>query len=327
MERTTRWRLTCRMVGALIILAPGTLMAQKLRDGVIVDHDTAYISAPNQSVSAIDLLNGSVRWNSSNGALPLALNGNRLLTQVEPTPATQSRLELAVLNTAQSGARLQQASRALPAGVRAIIGETLRGKFRVAADREDGTALVAWDFQPRVPQGIAPRPDATDPQARAAAPATPAPGQTMRGTLRVNMTSGAIAPVTAAAPPAPLLRKLTATERSGVASTLAARDPYVSADGAHLAVSERIADDRTWNKYRWSIYDRGSGQSLGAIATHVSIAPFVVRNSRVIFTTTPYVHRELGEQPAKLRAYDLTSGSEAWSVEVRDLEYRGPVPP
>jgi hypothetical protein len=51
-----------------------------------------------------------------------------------------------------------------------------------------------------------------------------------------------------------------------------------------------------------------------------------VNDSVIVFETTPYVANGK-EEPAKLRGVDLRTGRETWSVEVREVEYRGPMPP
>lgn len=342
MERTARSRMVRHALGALLALTPAAVLAQQtgavlLRDGVIVDPaaNTAYVAAPDQNVRAVDLATGAPRWSSANAAKPLALLGNRVLAQVEPTASTQNRLELAVLSSRQ-GTVIRRATRALPAGVRASVGETLRGTFRALARPEDGTALVTWEYRPAFPRGVVPRGEdeaEAERDVRAPAPAAArAAGAINRGTLRINMTSGAVQSLAAAAPgtapaPAVSLRVLTAQERARLPALPPDQPAYVSADGLHVVVSQRVANDTTWNKYRWTVHELASGQRLGELQMHLSIAPFLVRNSQIVFTTTPFVHRDLGEQPAKLRAFDLATGREAWGVELRDLEYRGPLPP
>jgi hypothetical protein len=90
--------------------------------------------------------------------------------------------------------------------------------------------------------------------------------------------------------------------------------------------SERIADNDTWNKYRWTVYEKDSNRRLGEFRTHLAFAPFAVKGSILIYETTPFVKAGT-EEPAKLRGIDLTTGKEVWSVEVRENTFRGPFPP
>ena len=72
--------------------------------------------------------------------------------------------------------------------------------------------------------------------------------------------------------------------------------------------------------------ESASGRKVGETRSHIAFAPFVVRGSVLVFETTPYI-RGRDVQPAKLRGVDLGTGRETWGVEVREVVYRGPVPP
>ena len=105
---------------------------------------------------------------------------------------------------------------------------------------------------------------------------------------------------------------------------------FLSADGRHVLSSELVADDTVWDKYRWTIYDRDTGERVGEFRTYLPLAPFFVLDSEVVYETGPYVRQsETGpiEEPLKVRAVDLQTGQELWSQPVRDTTYRGPFPP
>jgi hypothetical protein len=101
---------------------------------------------------------------------------------------------------------------------------------------------------------------------------------------------------------------------------------FESADGRHVLASERTGDDLTWDKYRWTVFERATQRQVGEMRTHVSFAPFVVSDSTLIYETTPFT-RGKDEEPAKLRAVSLTNGAPVWAVEVREIAFRGPFPP
>jgi hypothetical protein len=107
-------------------------------------------------------------------------------------------------------------------------------------------------------------------------------------------------------------------------------DQFLSADGRHVLSSKRIANDSVWEKYRWTIYDRGTGERVGEFRNHLPLAPFFVLDSQVIYETGPYLRqtkKRLVDEPLKIRAVDLQKGQELWSRQVRDTIYRGPFPP
>ena len=82
-------------------------------------------------------------------------------------------------------------------------------------------------------------------------------------------------------------------------------------DGRHVLASQRVADDRVWEKYLWTVYERSNGRRLGEFRAHNAFNLFVVRNSLVIFETTPFARLGSPEEPAKLRAISLGNGREA----------------
>src|SRR5688572_2191690 len=103
-----------------------------LREGILVHptQNVAYVMTPEGGVAAVELGSGAVRWTSSAAAKPLALVGNRLVSQVEPkTAAAKDNLELAVLNVQERGATIVRNAADLPDNVRVAVAETLDGKF------------------------------------------------------------------------------------------------------------------------------------------------------------------------------------------------------
>ena len=265
-------------------------------------------------VAALDLTTGARRWRSSAGDKPLLILGSQLVTQVEPH-AIGSRLEVVALNTADGGKVSSRAATVLPASVHVSLGETLRGTFRLTAQQVGGDAMLYWTFIPAPTRGME--------DDRESPGAVPTAGQ--QGAVRVRLRSGAAMVLESrntAAPTEPRWIVSSDAAQRGVAGT-----QYESADGRHILASVRVADDRVWDKYRWTVFERATRRRLGEFRTHVSFSPFIVRNSLVVFETTPYERRGQPSEPAKLRAISLTTGREAWSVPVREIVFRGPMPP
>jgi hypothetical protein len=314
------------------MLSTGALVARgqsgtatALRPGIVIDPsgNTAYVMTPEGGVAAIDLASGAKRWTSNAAAKPLAIVGNRLVSQVQPTTRT-NRLELAVLDTSQRGAVAVRSATELPSSVRVGIGETLDGKFDTEPRLVGNSAVVAWRFEGQRLRGIIE--DAEGGETNVAPEAQRAgTQQPLQGAVQIDMTTGAASPADVgltAAVPEQKRWILSANERvAGAAPT-----QYESADGRHIIASERIADNRTWAQYRWTVFERATNRRVGEFQTHLAFTPFVVRDSTLIYETTPYI-RSGNEEPAKLRGINLTTGQEAWSVEIRELVYRGPYPP
>jgi hypothetical protein len=313
----------CAQVIAALWGRPSAAQAVTLRPGLLVDpaRRVAYVMAPGGRIAAVDLGTGVTRWSSSDGAMPLALVGDRLIALVEPRTAG-NRFELAALNTKENGTRTVQGAVELPAGVRVSIGQSLAGTFSTVARPSGGNVIVSWSFVPaRLARGML---GPEDSLARRGEKRIGRPGP-IRGALSMNPATGNVRQLDTTAVPALLPPQWIIPRKDLIAA--AAATQYLSVDGRHVLASELVGDDRVWDKYRWTIYERASGRRLGELRTYLSFSPFLVQDSLVVFETTPFGRRGEGEQPAKLRAVSVVTGAEVWGVEVRELVYRGPVPP
>jgi len=301
-----------------------------LADGVVVDatRGIAYVMSPNASVAAIGLDRGDTLWASKEAARPLALAGTLLVAQAEPSADRPRTLRVVTLDTSRRGETKVKGSIDLPDEVQAPVAETLTSSFTATADLRAGEVIIIWKHAARSVKGIAPRAEEVSTgEAPLALPRGRVP-PIKGGSVRMNLTTGALTPLAygaeaAAEPRGPTLDTPPPNER--VKDAPGAQ--FLSSDRGHVLVSQRVADDRVWDKYRLTVYERATGRRIGEIRSHVSAAPFLVRDGLLVFATRPVARGEGGEQPPKLRAFDLGSGKEAWSVELRDTEYRGPFPP
>jgi hypothetical protein len=272
----------------------------------------------NGGIAAVDLTSGATRWTTTVAGKPLALVGNLLVVQLEPR-AQGNRLGIASLRTQLRGERASSDSVILPAGVRVSLGETLHGTFNLTAQPMGSDVTLLWTFVPAPKRGME---DEADSLTRA----TTIAGRPLirRGLLRVRPSTGAITQLDTSRAPLPREPLWILPAEAKIPG--AAPTQYESADGRHVVASERVGDERVWDKYRWTIYERG-GRRLGEFRTHISFTPFVVLDSLVIFETTPYERAGQAAEPAKLRAFSLASGREVWGVPVREVVFRGPYPP
>lgn len=309
---------------SLVIAQPGTNNGTTLRPGIIFDPaaNVAYVMTPD-GIAAIDLVTGAKQWTSSEAAKPLALAGHLLVSQVAPRSAT-SRLELVVLDTQERGAARVRSVAELPSAVRVSISQTLEGKFSAEARPVGNNAIVTWTFERLPMRGLVEESEVNENKLNnLTGPGRRTQAQT-EGAVEMNLSTGALSPVSTTVSTLSETRRWLVTANEKISG--AAPVQYESADGRHIMASERVADDRVWDKYRWTIFERATNTRVGEFRTHLSFAPFVVRNSTLIYETTPYI-RAGREEPAKLRGVNLTSGQEIWGVEVRELVFRGPFPP
>lgn len=280
----------------------------------------AYVMTPDGGIAAVDLTNGAAVWSTHDAAMPLALVGNLLVAQVQPTTLS-NRLQLVTLNTQARGARVGRGVAELPAGVQVSIGETPHGNFSIDARASAGNAVVTWTFVSAERRGMEGPADTVPPGRQGVRPVQP---RIARGALRMNPATGAVTRLDSTTPRRPSPRWLLPPNERVKDAPLT---QYQSADGKHVLVTEVVGDDRVWDKYRWTIYDGTTRRPIGEHRTHVSFAPFVVHDGLLIYETTPYARQGAAEEPAKLRAFDLKTGRQVWGVQVREVVYRGPFPP
>ncbi len=212
----------------------------------------------------------------------------------------------------------------LPTGVRVSTGETLEGDFKANALVSGNNVVVTWSFE-RVPRQGMPDSGETAPGEEKLRRAT-VPARS-RGALRFNVSTGAVTRLDGTVAPAQPREPAWILPPEKRIAAAPAPAQYESADGRHILASEKVGDESVWEKYRWNVYERGNGRKVGEIRTHVSFAPFVVSDRTLVYETTPYARRGGEAQPAKLRGVSLETGQEVWSVPVREIVYRGPLPP
>ncbi len=298
----------------------------ELRPGVIIDPNAgrAYVARPEGGIEAVALAQGTQVWRSGDAATPLALQGDLLVAQAEPS--SSNRLEIVVLDMRQQGRRVSASSVDLPSGVRVSVGETLRGSFTARGMASEADVLVRWDYLEHIAQALEPKgPEEEQGPGPLVERGEP---RAESGAFRLSLPSGTATPL-ATAEGVPLAGRspdLTGADRLRTVPG----SQFLSADGRHVLSSERVADDRVWEKYQWTIYNRSSGQRVGELRSYQSQAPFFVSGTLLTHEVGPYQRRDgekLLEMPLAIRTVDLTAGRELWSRAIRDTTYRGPFPP
>jgi hypothetical protein len=343
----------------------GELRAQEspafeLRRGVIADAARAAVYLPEESggIAAVDLASGRSLWKSDAAALPIATNGRLLLAQAEDKPAA-ARLRVVVLDVEAGGRKLLESSVALPDDVRASIADGAGRRFRAHAVPEGEGFLISWTYEDVPLIGTARPPGELLPRynASGAVRVQPATGEVVAVeaaalSSRAKLDDAAeqvrrandlpVAPwraggVFAAAQGGrggPLkLRRWDALTGAALPERQLSRKAiaFLASESDHLLVSERAGgggpDDP---EYSWSIFSLETGDRIGALRRDVSAAPFLVFAGNVVFESQPFGYRR-GEtwvdEPLSIRAVRLSTGVPLWTHVVRDLEYRGPMPP
>jgi hypothetical protein len=326
MSRVQIIRTAAALLGALLVpvLASAAGSSRSgvtaLHEGVVIDPsgETAYVMGAGGGIDALSLASGAVKWSSRAAAKPLMMADGTLVAQA--APGARGELVLVTVD-AGGGAAQQRIEVELPAGVRARVQESPSESFRLRAfPGDDGSAIVAWTFAAAPLRGVPSEPEPPSSAARASASAA---GDT-EGAVRLDLAAGRATPLSPAE-----LEALAPEARPSRSAAGGARQ-LASADLRHTLRSERVGDPGRWRTpYRWTVLDP-EGATVGTLEAPVSMAPFVVVGSRLFYVAQPS-RRRAGEgmvsEPLRLRALDLKSGAEAWTVPVVDPAYRGPLPP
>lgn len=316
-------------LGGLILMSQNTEAQDtgiELRSGVVIDAEgRGYIMSPDSQVHAVDLRTGDELWTTQAAAKPIGVINDQLVCQAEPKESV-GKMQVVTLDS-KTGQTKTTTEVAMPAGVLPAVAEGLRGQFSVDLSTMHGDPVLAWQFSPRLPSGLPP--DDT-PDGRA--PLPPIPGQgpqgALRGAFRLDLSSGQAESISREQAPLvsrqPAVAMVAAPDRVDVTG-----DQFLSADQKHIMTSKRVGSPIEWNKYEVTVFDR-QGTEIGTFRSHVSHAPFVVVDSKIIYTTNPYTRvTPDGQQsrPLTLQSVDLPSGEQAWEKEVRDDSLQGPFPP
>jgi PQQ-like domain len=333
---------------AASLLAPGVLTAQAsgaqnpgpaLHDGVVVDpaNGAAYVMSPGGGIEARDIATGNVLWKSDAAAKPLlAMDGN-LVAQAPPNAAGDL---VVVTLDARKGSPKDRTEIKLPPGQRSQLTDGPSRSFRAQAfPSGEGSVIVSWTAeQGRALQGVAP-PELEVPQvdtkdagsAERRAEILAAAHERRRGAFRLDVASGKAAPVpfAEAQAKAPVLSARIAGGGGGDKAAGGVLGSLTSMDGRHVLTAERSGSDLS-NRYHWTVTDAATGAVAGAVDAPVSMAPFVVSGTRILYVAEPGMRKEgsqFVQKPLRLRALDLQTGAEMWEAPTVDPLYRGPLPP
>lgn len=304
----------------------------QLHRGVLVAPSTGavYLAAPDGAIDALDLSTGNVVWRTDAAALPLLVDGKTLVAQAEPERAGE--MTVATFDLDGTGVPRHLTRVELPSHVQAQVTKSLRTSFEARAETVGDQVELTWTSQTGPAKGISPmvKDGLEGPvDARSAAPKARPTKLSDAGAVLLDPSNGALeaAPARKAAESTygPVLLELA----QGTGLTGIEGRQFLSADGAYVLASARRAGAPLQSRYQWTIYDRASGESVGAVTMPVSARPFVVQDGTLVLVTPPQTFRKDGDWSVEtfaVRGIDLVSGAERWKRTVRDFEHSGPMP-
>lgn len=281
-----------------------------LETGILVDpgENKLYLMSPEGHIELRDIAAGNLVWKTEEASQPLSLNGSELIALAEKK--NDVGLEVVTLNANGRGQR--RSTLPIPQRAWSSINKGPGKSLSVATTTQEDSVVFWWRSEDQDISGMA----------RVQNP------ETLEGTLVWDKQSNNLENrvVSTPAPIAPKLRLLPPTDQvtnmKGV--------QWLSADGQHIMVSEKIANNSVWERYRWIIFDKTTKERLGEVTDHFSTASFFVTGNTLVYMARPYMRRVGNQTETKelrIRAINLQSGAEIWQRDVRDTTYRGTMPP
>lgn len=281
-----------------------------LGTGIVVDADQrlAYVAAPEGRIAAVNLGDGSLRWDGPALGHPLAMLEPGLLVAMQPEARGVWPLAWVDPATGAVGARF---SAAMPPGLLASLEALPNQRFEVFVRAVDGGVELHW-FSQRWPFRGAKLEDDEGLIEQS-------------GVVRVDANASR-AVLTDAEATRPRI-DLDAGERIAGLADVQLR----SADDRHVMQRSPVADDVLGQRWSWQIHRRSNGARLAELQLPEAAAPWLIEGARMLWVASPMAvanaSGEVVELPARLIAVDLSKGTELWTVALRDPVFRGSMPP
>jgi hypothetical protein len=273
---------------------------------------------PDGGIEAVALNNGLVEWKSIQADKPLAILNGKLVCLATGTDAG-NELKFTTLDIATRGNKLSERTLPLPDKVIVSVDERIQSSFETSAYMKDGSVYLMWKYTAQPVKGYDQREDKTE-DIRGP--------RTEKGLIQLKPDLEQIESIVADNIMAEIEIRPKSEFTEAQISRIKGRQFY-SIDKKHIVGVERINSEDSWIKYKWTLYDL-SGNEIGSFNSHFSYMPFYLKDSKLVFVTSPYAKRngnEMIEEPLKIRSVSLDTGKEIWSKAVRDTKYRGAFPP
>jgi hypothetical protein len=344
-------------LSALVLLTAARGGATEIARGAVAGDGLAFVASADGTLAALDVATGAVRWSSREALRPLAVDGGRLLAH---GPAEAGRLRLVFLDAA-TGANVGEESIALPADVAAPLDDTGETRFLVRLEQAGSRVRLEWTWDFRPMRGVYEEDGADEGEDAGARP------RRSEGAVEVDLRAGRATAVASRTVSLPALPSALAAEAEAgrfrerplamgslLVATEASRQGLLlkrwradgaalpdvplpddvtlqlgSADGRHVTVSREVGGPPE-SAHEWTVLALDTGARVATLRTSTAAAGFAVAGTRLLVAQQPWEHRTAAgwrAEPRRLEAFDLASGAPAWTREIRDASYRGPVAP
>lgn len=291
-----------------------------LAHGAVIDSAAAraYVATATAGLQSRALEDGARNWRSAHAGVPLALLAHEVLL-VQGAPPAPGIARLLLLD-ADTGTLQRTVDVTLPEAVRADFQAQPQRRFIMAAvpGASAGQVRLAWEFTERPLQG---------------AWMATGEGETVgvdviaeRGLFDLDPATGELS--TGSGEPERFTPLVPPARRI---ATLGQRTQFQSADAAHAEVSAAVEHPQFGTVWNWELHDLADGDRLGTVQLPVSYAPFQMHGGSLLVQLPPMAWRatdagfEVRER--RLTVLTLADGTERWSVDLLDPEFRGVLPP
>ena len=353
--------LKLRTAVAIAMAAGGTVQAGEIARGAVAQGGRVFVTSADGTLAALDTASGALRWSTTEPMRPLAVEGARVLAQAT---APKGRLRLVLLD-AGSGRPVAESTVALPADASAPLDDTEDTRFAIEVERDGPRVRLEWRWEYRPMRGAyleeageeldgdddADRPRRAqgalrvDLSSAAAVPEEPKRGtgpetlpaavarQADAGAFRERpRTVGSLLVATTGDADGPVLKRWSPDGRAlaDVALPAAATLQLGSAEGGHLLLSREVPEMPLETGHEWTVIALDTGARVATLRTSTAAAGFAVAANHVLVAHEAWEHRTSAgwrREPRRLVAFDRASGALAWSREIRDGRYLGPVAP
>lgn len=283
-----------------------------LSESVIIDdaNQSIYILSPERELEAIDPLKGTVKWRESTPLRPITIMDGSLVCQILDS-GNAAPLSLAVIES-KTGKTTERANARLSDKLSESYLQQNPGKLTLQPYQRNGTTYIAWMYRPIIRQGIYRESDENS---------------LFSGQLELGNQGDLIRSETSSAATPAAGRSILAAGSARIPEGKGQQ--FISRDGRHVLVSDKISNDNLGTPYQWSIYEAGNPQVIGTLSSRVSYASFCVRGGFLIFVENAYETFDkegTTTVPRQLVGYDLRAGRRQWTRPLFDDTFRGPSP-
>ncbi|RKZ66916.1 MAG: hypothetical protein DRQ44_06205 [Gammaproteobacteria bacterium] len=337
----------------------------EFRPGVIVDPDNSgvvYLMSPENGIESIDISSGTRIWFTHLAQKPLLLKKKLLIAQYQ-SPEQHNSLQIVGFEITAPNKAAFKTNIILPTDVQVSIVDSMESSFRINASISERDLVLHWSYLKHAVSGIDnnANDNISDVSKKGivkvnldSMQAVHFPLDTKPGQSEARLPDFVSTKLAEENLPGPVLygeRVIAVVKRKSANQGItlfrwdhagnALREldlfghgmtyRYASADGRYLLASKRSDGAKdTHGKYLWNIHSVDTGKKLAELHNERVGAWFFVWGTLLFHEVLPnskLVNGKWLREPLGLQAINIRTGAPLWFTPIRDLIYRGELPP